>query len=221
VNRFVERLSRETHAVRPTLKVGVSPFGIWQPGSPAGVSGLNAYADIYADSRLWLQSGWVDYLAPQLYWQIDPPAQSFTALLDWWWAQNPRGRHVWPGVATYRVRDSGWPLAEIPRQVEATRARAGRGPSVGAIYYNGTTTLTWNGGAVAASWARGVFADRAVVPASRGSTRPRRAPAGRRGRGAERAGGASGRCVAARRRRRRGALGGWCAGAPAARGPSS
>jgi uncharacterized lipoprotein YddW (UPF0748 family) len=166
VNRFVERLSRETHAVRPTLKVGVSPFGIWQPGSPAGVSGLNAYADIYADSRLWLQSGWVDYLAPQLYWQIDPPAQSFTALLDWWWAQNPRGRHVWPGVATYRVRDSGWPLAEIPRQVEATRARAGRGPSVGAIYYNGTTTLTWNGGAIAAELARGAFAERAVVPAS-------------------------------------------------------
>ncbi|MDF1503166.1 family 10 glycosylhydrolase [Roseisolibacter sp. H3M3-2] len=168
VNRFVERFYREVHAAKPMVKVGVSPFGIWRPQNPPGVTGMDAYAEIYADSRTWLQNGWVDYLAPQLYWQIDPPQQSFTALLDWWTApaQNARGRHVWPGVATYRVRDSGWPLGEVARQVEATRARAARGPSTGVVLYNATTTLAWNGGAVASELARGVFADRAVVPAT-------------------------------------------------------
>ena len=168
VNRFVERMYREVHAVKPMLKVGVSPFGIWRSGTPAGIVGLDAYTEIYADSRLWLQNGWLDYLAPQLYWQIDPPRQSFTALLDWWTApaQNAKGRHVWPGVATYNVRDLSWPVTEMTRQVEATRALASRGPSTGVILYNATTTLTWNGGTVTNELARTVFGERAVPPAS-------------------------------------------------------
>jgi hypothetical protein len=68
VDRFVERLYREVHTLKPTLKVGISPFGIWRPGFPPSVQGLDAYASIYADSRKWLQQGWVDYFAPQLYW---------------------------------------------------------------------------------------------------------------------------------------------------------
>ena len=49
VDRFVERLYREVHAVKPTLRLGLSPFGIWRPGNPSGVAGLDAYASIYAD----------------------------------------------------------------------------------------------------------------------------------------------------------------------------
>ena len=105
VDRFIERLYREVHASKPTLDVGISPFGIWRPGNPPGIAGLDAYATIFADSRKWLQEGWVDYLAPQLYWSIAAPQQSFPALLDWWILQNARGRHVWPGLAAYRVGD--------------------------------------------------------------------------------------------------------------------
>src|SRR5918993_863068 len=122
-------LSRATTstAFKPTLRVGISPFGIWRPGNPAGVAGLDAYATIYADSRKWLQQGWADYLAPQLYWAISAPQQSFPALLDWWLSQSTRGRHVWPGLAAYRVQDgtsSAFSPAEIATQVSLTRDRA-------------------------------------------------------------------------------------------------
>ena len=165
VDRFVERLYREVHLVRPTLRVGISPFGIWRPGSPAGVTGLDAYATIYADARKWLQEGWVDYLAPQLYWAISAPQQSFSALLDWWIAQSARGRHVWPGLAAYRVQDgtsSAFSTSEIPGQVRLTRDRPA---GTGHLLYNTTSTLTRNGGAVAASLSAELYRTRAILPA--------------------------------------------------------
>src|SRR6185369_7762727 len=119
IDKFVERLYREVHAIKPTVKVGLSPFGIWRPGNPSGITGLDAYATIYADSRKWLQQGWVDYLAPQLYWSITSTGQSYPLLLDWWFAQNTMGRHVWPGLAAYRVNDgttSAFATSEIADQ---------------------------------------------------------------------------------------------------------
>ena len=63
---------------------------------------LDAYGHLFADSRKWLAEGWCDYMAPQLYWSIEPAKQSFPVLLDWWRAQS-RGRNVWPGIATERI----------------------------------------------------------------------------------------------------------------------
>lgn len=165
VDRFIERMYREVHAIKPTIKVGISPFGIWRPGFPAGVNGLDAYATIYADSRKWLQQGWVDYLAPQLYWAIGAPQQSYPALLDWWISQSTLGRHVWPGLATYRVADgtaSAFTTAEIPNQIAVTRTRPA---GTGHMLYNTSTTLKKSGGAVAASLSA-LYATPALVPAS-------------------------------------------------------
>ena len=92
IDRFVERMYRESHEIKPSIKVGISPFGIWRPGNPPGVAGLDAYSAIYADSRKWLQQGWVDYFVPQLYWPIARTDVSFPILLDWWAKQNPRRR---------------------------------------------------------------------------------------------------------------------------------
>ena len=163
VDRFMERLYREVHAAKPAVQVGVSPFGIWRPGNPVGVTGLDAYDAIYADGRKWLQNGWVDYLAPQLYWKIDPPQQSFTALLGWWVSQNSRGRHVWPGLATYRVyaASTAWPLSEIENQVREARARTN-----GVLFYNATSTLARNGGEIATLLGADLLADIALPPAA-------------------------------------------------------
>lgn len=164
VDRFVERMYNEVHRIRPTLKVGISPFGIWRPGNPTGINGLDAYASIYADSRKWLQQGWVDYFAPQLYWSIAATAQSYPALLDWWIAQNTSGRHVWPGLAAYRVADgttSAFAASEIPSQITMTRQRAS---GTGHILYNANSTLKKSSGAVAASLAS-LYTSRALMPA--------------------------------------------------------
>jgi uncharacterized lipoprotein YddW (UPF0748 family) len=170
INRFVQRLYGEVHAVKPWVRVGLSPFGIWRPGNPAGVTGLDAYAEIYADSKLWLNSGWVDYLAPQLYWSLASTGQSYTALLGWWVSQNTQRRHLWPGNATYRVNDgttSAFTVAEVPDQVLATRATAATpGGATGNVMYNTTATLTAGGGAVAAALRSAVYQERAVPPAT-------------------------------------------------------
>lgn len=165
IDRFVERMYRESHAIKPYIKVGISPFGIWRPGFPSGVNGLDAFAAIYADSRKWLQQGWLDYLAPQLYWAISAPQQSFPALLDWWISQNAMGRHVWPGLAAYRVSDgtsSAFSIQEIPEQIRATRARP---QGTGHLLYNTTWTLKQNGGALASTLAADVYKTGALVPA--------------------------------------------------------
>jgi uncharacterized lipoprotein YddW (UPF0748 family) len=167
IDRFVERLYREAHQIRPAIKVGLSPFGIWRPGNPPSIAGFDAYASIYADSRKWLRSGWVDYLTPQLYWAISSPQQSFPALLDWWLGENVMGRNVWPGLATYRV-NNGTPAAfgrdEIADQIKLIRARPStHGP--GHIMFNTTTTLKRNNGAVLATIVP-LYPERALVPAS-------------------------------------------------------
>ncbi|HEU5397235.1 MAG TPA: family 10 glycosylhydrolase, partial [Verrucomicrobiae bacterium] len=66
INQFVAKVYHDIKAAKPWVKFGISPFGIWRPENPAPIRGMDAYATLYADSRRWLASGWVDYLAPQL-----------------------------------------------------------------------------------------------------------------------------------------------------------
>jgi uncharacterized lipoprotein YddW (UPF0748 family) len=167
IDKFVERMYREVHAIKPTIKVGISPFGIWRPGNPPSVAGLDAYASIYADSRKWLQQGWVDYLAPQLYWAIASPKQSYPALLDWWVNESTMGRHVWPGLAASRVdngRPTGFQIQEIPEQILAARKRS---PESGTFLFNTTAALRRNNGALATLLAGDLYKDIALVPASK------------------------------------------------------
>jgi uncharacterized lipoprotein YddW (UPF0748 family) len=169
IDRFVERLYTEVHAVRPFVRVGVSPFGIWRPGNPAGIVGLDAYATIYADSRRWLQEGWLDYFAPQLYWSIASTGQSFPSLLAWWGQQNTQGRHLWPGLASYRVNDgtaSAFAPSEIPSQVQRIRNQVGiAGAATGAILYNGSSVRADRGG-FATLLANDLYSTGALPPAT-------------------------------------------------------
>jgi uncharacterized lipoprotein YddW (UPF0748 family) len=126
VNRLVQRLATGIRAAKPHVKFGISPFGIYRPGQPEPIRGLDAYDRLYADALKWLQQGWVDYLAPQLYWRIDPPAQSYTTLLDWWAAQNSQQRHLYIGNNLAQLDGKTWDLTEIERQIDLTRQRRSR-----------------------------------------------------------------------------------------------
>jgi uncharacterized lipoprotein YddW (UPF0748 family) len=120
VDTFVQEVQKAIRNQKPWVRFGISPFGIWRPGNPKPVTGLDAYDVLYADARKWLQSGWVDYMVPQLYWAIDAPGQSFPALLEWWEDQNTRQRHLWIGLNSAKVGDP-WPSSEILNQIELTR----------------------------------------------------------------------------------------------------
>jgi uncharacterized lipoprotein YddW (UPF0748 family) len=128
VNRFVKSLHEETHKIKPWVKVGISPFGIWRPGHPPTIQGFDQYGKLYADAKLWLNEGWVDYWTPQLYWVIDKPAQSYPVLLDWWAKENTKGRHLWPG--NYTGRHSA---DEIGRQIDLTRKS---GTATGNVHFS-------------------------------------------------------------------------------------
>jgi uncharacterized lipoprotein YddW (UPF0748 family) len=168
VNSFVQRLYAEVHRVKPTMRVGLSPFGIWRPGNPAGITGLDAYTDIFADSKKWLENGWADYFAPQLYWPLASTGQNFTALLDWWISVNAQRRHLWPGLAAYRVADgstSAYAASEITSEITTVRLRGGAasGGATGALLYN-TTSVRLNRGGLADALIATSYSSPGLVP---------------------------------------------------------
>jgi uncharacterized protein YbbC (DUF1343 family)/uncharacterized lipoprotein YddW (UPF0748 family) len=107
VNLFIENLYREIKKEKPLVKFGLSPFGIWRPNYPPSIAGFDQYEVLYADARLWLNKGWIDYFTPQLYWPVNQITQSFPVLLGWWVAENKKGRHVWPGMNLGRGTGEG------------------------------------------------------------------------------------------------------------------
>ncbi len=102
VNVFIERVYKGIKKLKPNVKFGLSPFGIWRPKNPKSVEGFDQYEKLYADAKLWINKGWVDYWSPQLYWKISTIQQSFPILLGWWKEQNLMGRHFWPGISVDR-----------------------------------------------------------------------------------------------------------------------
>ncbi|CAN5875745.1 family 10 glycosylhydrolase [soil metagenome] len=125
VDLLVEQLYEAIKREKPWVKFGISPLGIWRPGYPAQIRGLDAYHEIYADARKWLVNGWLDYFTPQLYWPIAQTPQSYPVLLDWWVGQNQHGRHIWPGNFTSRVGEGTWSAGEILGQIYVTRGQEG------------------------------------------------------------------------------------------------
>jgi uncharacterized lipoprotein YddW (UPF0748 family) len=124
VDKFVESVYCEVHRTKPQVRVGVSPFGLGQPDRrPAGITGFSQFDELYADVELWLEQGWLDYLAPQLYWKRGSTNQPFLPLLAYWRAQNPKGRHVWPGLFTSQTgATTPWQTEEITGQIQLTRS---------------------------------------------------------------------------------------------------
>lgn len=136
VNRLVQRLYTLAHEVRPGTRVGISPFGMPQPGMrPPGISGFSQYDKLYADVELWLREGWMDYLAPQLYWPRAQTAQAFEPLLQAWRSLNPLGRPIHVGLFTSRINDTdkSWQPDEVLAQIDIIRRVS---PGSGHIHFS-------------------------------------------------------------------------------------
>jgi len=167
VDLLVQQLDDSIHAVKPWVKFGVSPFGIWRPGYPSSVRGLDQYDKLFADARKWFREGWVDYFTPQLYWAVDRPEQSYPVLLAWWSEQNVKDRHLWPGNYTGKVAFTGssaWRTTEVLEQIRLTRALKGK-PATGNVHFS-MTVFMQDPDSLDERLAQGVYAERALVPAS-------------------------------------------------------
>jgi len=145
IDTLMKRLNDSIHSVKPWVKFGVSPTGIWLSLANDAVNGSNTsagatqhYRDLFANSRKWIQSNWLDYLAPQNYWFIGQTGSDYSILTPWW-NNNAFGRHIYMGMAAYKVGATGENAAfltdrtQIPRQVRLNRSNAN---VHGSIYYN-------------------------------------------------------------------------------------
>ena len=98
VNLLMKMLYDSVQAIKPVVKVGMSPFGIWKNGVPAGTSGTSGYDVLYCDAVAWMTGKYIDYVAPQLYWPFGG-GQDYAKLEPWWQSQT-NGRHLYTGIIT-------------------------------------------------------------------------------------------------------------------------
>ena len=130
VNLLIARVGQGISQLKPWVKFGVSPSGIYRSstdpavGSPTSAGASQHFLHMYADSRKWLQSGWVDYLAPQVYWFIGQTGSDYKLLVPWW-NENAFGRHMYVGLADYKMNTAGWTSpAQIADQIALNRANS-------------------------------------------------------------------------------------------------
>lgn len=147
VNQFVRDLYQSIKAVKKNVEFGISPFGVWKnqstdPTGSATTAGVTAYDSLRADVRTWIRNGWLDYVAPQVYWSIGFKAAAYDKLVDWW-ANETRGRGVklYIGHAPYKLgtNEAGWSSAsQITDQLNFNK----KYPEVtGSIYFSAKNLL--------------------------------------------------------------------------------
>jgi len=141
IDDFIDKMNKAIKAVKPFVKFGVGPAGIWRnkDKDPRGsdTRGFQTYDYLYADVLKWLQKGWVDYVSPQVYWYIGNKGADFKTVVDWW-VKNSYGRHVYVGlsVASWAAAqpNSGWDNPkELPDQIRYLHSLQG---IQGSIFYN-------------------------------------------------------------------------------------
>ena len=159
VNLFVQAVYDSIRAVKPFVKFGISPFGIWRSGTPSGTSGLDAYSVVYCDALAWLGARSVDYVIPQLYWKFGG-GQDYAKLMPWWNAQaRQAARHLYTGLGAYRLTDAAWTAEDITRQVDFNRQQAGDGT----VFFS-SNSLTRDLQGVRAALLGGAFRTQALPP---------------------------------------------------------
>ena len=122
VNSFIRQLHDTIQAVKPWVKFGVSPFGIYRNkrSDPNGsaTNGLQNYDDLYADVLLWINEGWIDYCVPQIYWEIGNKAADYKTLIRWW-NDNASDRPLYIGEDIERTAKFADPANPSQNQMQA------------------------------------------------------------------------------------------------------
>ncbi|MBN2636358.1 MAG: family 10 glycosylhydrolase [Prolixibacteraceae bacterium] len=131
VDILIKMLNDTIKSVKPWVKFGISPFGVWRniaddPRGSNTKAGTTNYDQLYADVIKWQEKGWIDYLLPQLYWQIGHSSVDFGHLANWW-KDHAYGRAIYIGQATYKIEQNStvkeWTLPnEMPNQIRLLRS---------------------------------------------------------------------------------------------------
>lgn len=129
VNQLIEEVKFAIASVKPWVRFGISPFGIYRnkkntpDGSGSNTNGLQNYDDLYADVKLWVDKGWIDYCMPQIYWEIGHKAADFKTLIEWW-ADNCDNRPLYIGQDVKRTMDAATPSGDTQLQQKMILSRS-------------------------------------------------------------------------------------------------
>jgi uncharacterized lipoprotein YddW (UPF0748 family) len=136
IDMLIARVNDAIRAAKPWVKFGVSPSGIYRSstdpavGSPTSSGASQHYSSMFADTRKWIREGWVDYLAPQVYWYIGQAGSDYGLLVPWW-NDNAYERHMYIGIADYKMNTAGWTDPnQVNRQIALNRASANIGGQI-------------------------------------------------------------------------------------------
>ncbi|MBQ5388676.1 MAG: family 10 glycosylhydrolase [Paludibacteraceae bacterium] len=134
VNMAIEQVHNTIMSIKPEVQFGISPFGIWRnkANDPRGseTNGLQNYDQLYADILLWMEKGWIDYVVPQLYWEIGKKVADYEILAKWWAQYATDKCHVYIGMAPFHLGNPKGAAAwregnEICRQLRLNKTVSG------------------------------------------------------------------------------------------------
>ena len=150
VDTLIHALADSIHKYKPHVKFGISPFGIWKnagqdpEGSQTG--GGSSYYEQFADSRKWIEEGWLDYINPQIYWQFGNRAAAFEKLTDWW-SDNAFNHHLYIGQGAYRIGEPRNTAFKNPDQIPAQIRYLRNNPRIqGSVYFSSASLRRNYGG---------------------------------------------------------------------------
>ncbi|HMK05347.1 MAG TPA: family 10 glycosylhydrolase [Ferruginibacter sp.] len=176
VDSIIFMLSRAIKKENSKCQFGISPFGVWrnQDKDPVNGSKTNGaqtnYDDLYADILLWLRNGWIDYVAPQLYWEFGHKIAPYQVLLEWW-STHTYGRNCYIGLAIYRANsNAAWKdNTQLTRQIEALRNT----PNIQGMIFFSSKSFNNNPNGWSDSLRLNYFKEPAKTPEMEWLTRPR------------------------------------------------
>jgi uncharacterized lipoprotein YddW (UPF0748 family) len=165
---IIALLSRVIKAANKTCQFGISPFGIWRSKERDPINGSNTnggasdYDDLYADILLWLKNGWIDYVAPQLYWEFSHRTAPYNVLLDWW-NNHTFGRQCYIGLGIYKANtNKAWrDPTQLTRQIDALRSK----PNIQGMIFFSSKSFENNPNGWSDSLRLHYFKDPATLPA--------------------------------------------------------
>ncbi|EKD31378.1 MAG: hypothetical protein ACD_77C00342G0018 [uncultured bacterium] len=142
VNILVKELNETIKSIKPWVKFGISPFGVWRndtvdPNGSPSTSLQTNYDDLYADILLWTKNGWIDYNAPQLYWEIGHSRVNYAPLVKWW-SNNSNGVNLYIGQSIWNQLEIKNRNGDLVNQLFRKMEIVGKDPNImGNIWWSG------------------------------------------------------------------------------------
>lgn len=170
VNKLIQELRQAITVTKPWVRFGISPFGIYRnkkstpDGSGSNTNGLQNYDDLYADVQLWAEKGWIDYLIPQVYWEIGHTAADYETLVHWW-AKNRKGGHLYIGQDVARTMKASDVRGISGDQLDHKMTLQRSQPAVGGACWWNAYELLKNMGSIADRLKQTEQAHPALIPA--------------------------------------------------------